>query len=171
MIEEKQLLLDEMTDKVKASNGFILASDRGLSANATAGFRDQLVKTGSSLFAVKKRMFLKIASEMKLEYELGELEGHIGIVLVGDNFISTSKAIFAFINENKDAVKVIGGHFEGKKCSSGEVEQISKLPSLNEMRAQILGLFEAPMSNIVRVFGAALSSVIYCLDNKAKKES
>jgi large subunit ribosomal protein L10 len=160
-----------MADKVKASNGFILASYRGLSANATAGFRDQLVKAGGSLFAVKKRMFLKIASEMKLEYELGELEGHIGIVLVGENFVSTSKAIFAFVEENKEAVKVIGGHFEGRKCSSSEVEQISKLPSLSEMRAQFLGLLEAPMSHVVGVFEAALSSVIYCLDNKAKKES
>jgi len=171
MIEEKQLLLDEITDKVKKSNGFILASYRGLTANATAGFRDQLVKAGGSLFAVKKRIFLKIASEMKLEYELGELEGHIGVVLVEDNFVSTSKAIYAFAGEHKDAIKVIGGHFEGKKCSSSEVEQISKLPSLNEMRAQILGLFEAPMSHVVGVFEAALSSVVYCLDNKAKKES
>jgi large subunit ribosomal protein L10 len=50
------------------------------------------------------------------------------------------------------------------------VELISKLPTLLEMRAQFLGLLEAPMTQTLGTIQAMLTSVIYCLDNKAKKE-
>lgn len=171
MIKEKQLLLDEITQKIDPSVGFILTSYSTINANAMADFREKLVSAGGSFFAVKKRVFRKAAQAMDLKYELGELEGHLGLVVVEGSFLDATKALCAFSGENKEAIKILGGHFEGKKCSAGDVEQISKLPNQAEMRAQFLGLLEAPMSQTLATLEAIITSVIYCLDNKTKKES
>jgi large subunit ribosomal protein L10 len=170
MLAEKEIFLEEIKGKIDPSLGFVLASYRGISANAFAGFRSRLVEAGGDFFVIKKRVFVKAAKDLNLEYGVKELEGHVGLAFTKDNFLSMTKALYAFKKEHNEALSVIGGHFEGKKCSSQDVELISKLPSLLEMRAQFLGLLEAPMTQTLGTIQAMLTSVIYCLDNKAKKE-
>ena len=54
-------------------------------------------------------------------------------------------------------------------CTAADVEAIAKLPNLNEMRAQFLGLLEAPMAQNAQVVHAVLASVLYCLEEKGKQ--
>lgn len=170
MLAEKELFLEEVKGKVDPSIGFVLASYRGINANTFAGFRNRLVEVGGDFFVIKKRVFVKAAKDLDLQYEVSELEGHVGLAFSKENFLGMTKALYGFKKENDGSLSILGGHFEGKKCSSQAIEQISKLPSQNEMRAQFLGLLEAPMTQTLGVLQALLSSVIYCLDNKAKKE-
>jgi large subunit ribosomal protein L10 len=50
--------------------------------------------------------------------------------------------------------------------NAADVEIMSQLPSKDVMRAQFLGLLEAPMAQTLAVMEALISSVVYCLDNK-----
>ena len=45
-----------------------------------------------------------------------------------------------------------------------------KLPAKDEMRAQLLGLFEAPMSQTLSTMESLLTSVMHCLENKKDKD-
>lgn len=169
MLAEKELFLEEVKGNIDLSAGFVLAGYKSINANAFAGFRNRLVETGGDFFVIKKRVFVKAAKDLGINYSIKELEGHVGLALAKDNFVGMTKALYGFNTENKEALTILGGHFEGKKISPQEVEQISKLPSMNEMRAQILGLLAAPMTQTLGVVQALLTSMIYCLDNKAKK--
>ncbi len=171
MRKEKTLLLDEVRSNLKPEVGFILTGYEKLTANEFAAFREQIAATGGDFVAVKKRVFLKAAAQLDLQYELNELEGHVGLVITNASFIAMTKVLFDFKKSNTEKFKILGGHFDGKKCSPTEFEEVSKLPSLNEMRAQFLGTLEAPMTQTLGVLQALLTSVIYCLENKAKKES
>ena|SRR3990167_1504552 len=170
MLAEKEIFLEEIKGKIDPGVGFVLASYRGINANAFAGFRNRLVDAGGDFFVVKKRVFVKAAKDLNLEYKVKELGGHVGLAFAKENFLAMTKALYAFKIENNDAVSILGGHFEGKRCSPSEMEQISKLPSQDEMRAQFVGLLAAPMTQTLGLLQALLCSVIYCLDNKAKKE-
>jgi large subunit ribosomal protein L10 len=170
MLAEKEIFLEEVKGKIDPSVGFILASYRGINANAFAGFRSRLVETGGDFFVMKKRVFVKAAKDLNLVYDVKELSGHVGLAFSKDNFLKMTKELYAFRKEFVNTVDVLGGHFEGKKCSAAEVEQISALPTQDEMRAQFLGLLAAPMTQTLGLIQAMLCSVIYCLDNKANKE-
>ncbi|MCH9621563.1 MAG: 50S ribosomal protein L10 [Chlamydiia bacterium] len=170
MSAEKQALLDEVKEKIDLEEGFIIASYDKLNANVVAGVREALVKAGGDMFIVKKRIFAKAASEKKVEYSLEELEGHVFLAMAKGNFPAVAKEVFKVAKDTK-AVKILGGYFEDKKCQASEVEQISKLPSLDEMRAQIIGLLEAPMSQTLATIDALLSSVLHCMENKISKET
>lgn len=171
MLAEKEQLLDEVVSKINLEKGFIIASYKNLKSNQTADFRFDIVKAGGNFFALKKRVLLKAAEKLDLKYELNELEGHIGILLAETDFLDLAKAAVKFQKDNKDTIELLGGHFEGKQCTAEEVKAISQLPSLDDMRAQILGLFAAPQTQTVSVMDAIVSSLVYCLDNKVKSET
>ena len=58
-----------------------------------------------------------------------------------------------------------------KSVLKKDLEIISQLPTKDVMRSQLLGLFEAPMSQTLAVMEALLCSVPHCLENKAALEN
>ena len=171
MRPEKQLLLDEIKDKIASSKAMILASYKRLEPNAAAKFRSNLAKTGGGLEVVKKRVLLKAAQVAGVALDPAQLQGHIAIVFATQDPIQTTKTIYQFCQENEEVLAVIGGRFEGALCSAQDVEQISRLPNKDEMRAQFLSTLEAPLSQTLSVLEALLASVMHCLDNKSKSNS
>ena len=169
MRPEKQFLLDDIKDRIKDSKAIVLASYRRLEPNASAKFRQDLASSGGSLEVVKKRVLIKAAQEAGLVLDPGLLQGHIAIVFAIQDPVQTTKVVYQFCKENTEVLEVIGGQFEGAVCTAKDVEQISKLPSKDEMRAQFLGTLEAPLSQTLAVIEALLTSVMHCLDNKAKE--
>ncbi len=167
MRPEKELLLNEIKAKIDGSAAFVLASYSKMTPNLAAAFRSNIGKTGGSFEVVKKRVFLKAAEKAGFSLDRANLEGHVGVVFTPEDPVSTTKCVYDFRKENKGMLEVLGGRFEGAICSAQDIELISNLPSQDEMRAQLLGLFEAPMSQTLAVVDALLTSVIYCLDNKA----
>lgn len=170
MRQEKQLLLDEIKDHIEEYNSFIIMNYSGLDANATAAFRDQIVEMGGNMEVVKKRVLLKAAQAAGIELDSNVLEGHIGIVFAGADPIQATQAVFKLKKDTK-AVNVLGGRFEGQLYNADDVEKLSKLPGKDEMRAQLLSVLEAPLSQTVAVMNSVLCSVLYCLENKCKESS
>jgi len=171
MREEKQLLLDEVQNHLKKNDAFLIMRYKGLTANKANEFRGDLAKKGGFVEIVRKRILLKAAKAAGVELDLEALEGHIGIIMAGEDPLDTAKFVFKFGQDNDKAVEVLGGRFEGQLYNAAEMETLSKLPGRDEMRAQLLSALEAPMSQTLGVMDAVLSSVVYCLDNKCKQAS
>ena len=171
MRPEKQLLLDEIKDKIAGSKAIVLASYKRLEPNLTSKFRMNLAKTGGTLEVVKKRVLVKAAQAANVAFDPALLQGHIAVVFASQDPIQTTKVVYQFRQENEEVLEVIGGQFEGAICSASDVEQISKLPSKEEMRAQFLGTLEAPLSQTLAVIEALLTSVMHCLENKSEQSN
>lgn len=170
MREEKQLLLDELKEHVEAAPALLMTQYQGMNPNLAYELRNAVSESGGFFCVVKKRVFLKAAAEAGLTLDRESLKGHIGIVCTGDDTVATTKAVYAFKKGNKETLEVLGGRFEGKLCSPEEVEEISKLPSQDQMRSELLGTLEAPMSQTAAVIEALLTSPLFCLENKVEKE-
>tara|TARA_A100001015_G_C14871317_1_gene664504 strand:- start:147 stop:665 length:519 start_codon:yes stop_codon:yes gene_type:complete len=170
MIKEKEQLLEQVKSLVQESNGFILTRYNKLPVNKLASFRSEFHKISSQLFVTKKRLFLKALEGANVEFTKDQLDGNIAMIFVGEKFIETTKVVYNFIDEVKDQLEVIGGLFEGAQCDALTLERISALPNQAEMRAQFLGLLEAPASTTLGVFSSILSSVISCIDQRIEKE-
>ena len=169
MRSEKQLLLDDIKDRIDASNALVITRYSKLAPNVVASFRDNLTKTGGSLAVVKKRVLLKAAVASGIALKSEDLQGHIAVIFLSEDPFATTKAIYQFSEQNEKVLEILGGRFEGTLCSAQDVEQISKLPSKDEMRAQLLGTLEAPLSQTLAVVDALLTSVMHCLENKIQQ--
>ncbi len=169
MRAEKQLLLDEIKEKINGSKGFIVARYTAFSAARARAFRDHVAESGGEFEVVRKRVFIKAAKDSGCEFDLATLDGHVGVIFAQDDATQIAKSTVKYGDENEKSIAVLGGHIEGEFCTAEEVEAIAKLPSLRDLRAQILGLFEAPMSQTVGAVQAVLTCVLYCLEEKSKK--
>ena len=170
MRSEKQFLLDELLEKVETSPSFIITSYNALKVNKSNELRAQLDKVSGELEIARKRVLIKAFEKAGINFDGSLLKGHIGIVLVKEDAVETTKAIFDYAEENKDIIEVIGGRVDGTLYNAADMEKLSKLPGMDQMRAQFLGLLEAPMSQTVSTMHALLTSIMYCLENKAEKE-
>lgn len=170
MRQEKQLLLDEVKEKIEGSSAFILASHKKLNPNLGFGFRKALRSVGGSFCVVKKRLFLKATTALGLKIDAQTLGGHLAVISSGEDVAQTAKAVYTFSSECKENLEVLGGYFEGKLRSPEEIEEIAKLPSKIEMQAAFLGTLEAPLAQTLGTIEALLTSVLHCLDGKIKKE-
>lgn len=170
MRNEKQLLLEEIKEQIGRYGSFVLMRYQGLNANKANDFRRELAKLGGDLEVVRKRVLVKAAHEAGITLDKAELEGHVGLVLAGKDALETTKVVIQFGESNDNVVQVIGGRIDGQLYSATDMVKLSKLPGKQEMRAQLLSVLEAPMSQTLAVFEALLSSVVYCLDNKSKKD-
>jgi large subunit ribosomal protein L10 len=170
MRAEKQLLLDDIKDRMTSSQALVVTRYSKLEPNKVADFRSQLAKSGGSLSVVKKRVLVKAAEAAGVALDSGILEGHIAVIFLNEDPFSMTKAIYQFSDQNDKVIEVLGGRFEGAMCSAQDVERISKLPSKDEMRAQLLSILEAPLSQTLAVMDALLTSVMHCLENKSQQD-
>ncbi|VHO03356.1 50S ribosomal protein L10 [Candidatus Rhabdochlamydia sp. T3358] len=171
MRQEKQLLLNEIKEKINGSKALVLAQYRSLEPNVSADLRANLEQTGAELEVVKKRILLKAAESAGITLNTFDMQGHIAVVFASQDPIPATKVIYKFCQDNEKNVEVVGGCFEGEICSAADVKQISQLPGKEEMQAQFLSVLEAPMAQMLSVVQSLLTSVMYCLDNKSQQEN
>lgn len=169
MRPEKQLLLDEIKGQIDHATTMVLTRYQRLNPNMAADFRTLVGNAGGNFEVVRKRILLKAAEKSGVTLDLDALQGHIGVVFTAKDPVQLAKEIYRFSKENEEAIEVLGGRFEGKLCSAKDVKQISELPSKDEMRAQFLGLLEAPMAQTLSTMDALLTSVMHCLENKSQE--
>jgi large subunit ribosomal protein L10 len=168
MRPEKQLLLDEIKEMMNQANGLIVMGYSKLSPKVSWDLNKNLSEKNSYFEVVKKRIFIKAAEELGLDIALKDIKNHVGIVFAREDAFEATKSIMNFNKKNDNFLEVIAGKIEGKLYSSKDMETISKLPTQDQMRAQLLGLFEAPMTSTLSTMESLITSVIYCIENKRK---
>lgn len=170
MRKEKQLLLDEIKQHLSGSPSFVITRYQEIDPNKSSSLRKSILEKGGLFQVVKKRLFLKAATQTDCKLSEISLEGHIGIVYTGEDSVGTTKAIYDFKKEHGEALEVLGGLFQGKVCSPEEFKQIAELPSLSEMRSQMVGVLQAPLSNLLSMLEAVPAAVVSCIDQKAVQQ-
>jgi large subunit ribosomal protein L10 len=169
MRAEKELLLNEIQDKIVASQGFIITQYKSFSPQMSWELTKLLKENKSNFEVVKKSVFVKAAKKANIEIDQQALAGQIGILFVDNDIVETTKTFCKFIDGNGELLKVISAYVAGRTYNEKDVIEMSKLPSLDVMRAQFLGLLEAPMAELLSVMQSLLTCIIYCFINKCQK--
>jgi len=170
MQAEKQLLLDEIKELIDRHDSFVIFQYSGVMANSMGDFRNSMAKVGGDVQMMRKRILLKAAEQMDVELDEEALDGHVGLAFTGEDTIETEKVVYDFSKETGEQLSVIGGRIDGELYNAEQVKTLSQLPGKDEMRAQLLATFEAPMSQTVGTMDSLLTSLLHCLQNKVDKE-
>lgn len=171
MRDEKKLLLEEIKEKVKLSKALLITKYENITTEEMWAFRNSLSKNASELEIVKKRILLKVLEQCGFSYKPKDLVGHIAVVFVkpeGDP-VNATKVVFEFSKET-NKMQILRGEIEGASYLKDDLLTLSTLPSINELRAQFLGLLEAPMSQTASVIQNVLTSIMFALEEKKKLE-
>ncbi len=159
MRAEKQYLVDEVAAQLASSNYLLLANFTGVTVQDSTSVRDQLRAHGAEYHVVKNSILNIAAKQANLPDLSAHLSGHTALVTGGKNPSGVAKVLVSFFKDFSK-LDVKAGVLDSKFLSKSEIEALSKLPSLDGIRAQLLSLLTQPAASFVRV-----------LDAKAKKEA
>jgi large subunit ribosomal protein L10 len=169
MRKEKELLLNEIKDKIDASTAMIVTKYEKLEPNLSWKLRELLGKSGGIFEVVRKRIFLKAAQKAGIQIDDTVLGGHIGVIFVTQpDAMVPAKAAIKFSEENANLLQVVCGQLEGKIMPGTEIEELSRLPGIDEMRATLLGLFISPMSQMLSVLEAVVAEPLSLMKQKSE---
>ena len=146
---EKQSEIEALKAKIADTEILLLTKNLGLDAKATNDLRVAARAAGVD-YRVAKNTLARIAIKGTVYEVLGEkMKGPTGYV-TGKDPISTAKVIAEFAKKNPK-LEIVGGFFEGEVMDAAAVDAFSKMPTLNEIRSKLVGLLQAPASQIVGV--------------------
>jgi large subunit ribosomal protein L10 len=150
---EKQQLVEELHKELESSPHAVLVEFKGLSVPAATEFRKRMRASGSRYRVVKNSLALRAAKGTALERLEANLEGTTGIAYAGEDPVALAKVLMDFAKDNP-ALSVKAGVVSGGQVLDAEgVKALSTLPGLGELRARLLGLLQAPATQLVRLLG------------------
>ena len=150
---EKQQLIEELHKELEASPHAVLVDFRGLSVPAATEFRKRMRASGSRYRVIKNSLALRASKGTALERLEAKFEGTTGIAYSGDDPVALAKVLVEFAKDHP-ALSVKAGVVSGTQVlDAAGVKALSTMPGLPELRARLLGLLQAPATQLVRLLG------------------
>lgn len=163
MKAEKQIIIDEILERINASPYLIVADYTGMTVPQFEELRTKLDELNAE-FHISKNTFVKrAAKDAELPEELNEaLAGQTGIVTGAEDVCAAAKIVKEFHKATEKLV-IKGGALDGAYLDAGQVNELASLPSREVLLATLLGVLQAPASKLVRTLnepGASLARVL-----------
>ena len=155
ILEQKQVVIDEITNNVKESSSFIFLENHGLTVEETMELRRLLKKSDSELKIYKNTLVARALNSLNIDLN-DELNGP-KVVAFGKDIIEPIKAVAEFSKKHPNLEMKVG-IVDGKVTLLDELKKLATIPS----REGLLTMFASGLLAIPRDFAI-------CLDLHSKK--
>ena len=167
--KRKDELVSEYQDLLQRSSAIFLTRYGGMTVKDLEALRLKIGDVNGQI-NVTKNTLLGIALEQTDRVPPGEmLNGQVATSFALGEASALAKVLVDQAKAN-DKLKIVGGMLGNRVLTPAEIESLATLPSLDQLRAQILGLISAPAQGIVSVVANSVRQVVNVLDAYAKKD-
>jgi large subunit ribosomal protein L10 len=166
---KKEELVAEYVEMLKQSNAVFMTEYSGLSVKRMQELRAAVSKSDGSVVVTKNTLMILALQEAGMPVPADQLTGQLATGFALSEVPSVAKALTDFL-KGEEAISVKFGILEDKILTADEVVALAKLPSIDELRAQILGMIQAPARNVATVLAGSVRQVVNVLDAYAKKD-
>lgn len=147
--EEKTELLSLLNEVFSKAGSVVLAEYKGLTVAEADALRNKVREAGASIRVTKNRIARLAVKGTNFENLADMFKGPI-IMAYADDPLSACKACVEYAKENEKLV-IVGGALSDKALTLNDIKQLASIPSMDELRAKIIGLLQAPASKVARV--------------------
>ena len=168
MRAEKKLLTGEYVARLNASPFFIVVGYQGLKVAHLSELRKRLTLAGAEVHVVKNTVFNVAAKEAGIGDLNGSLAGQMAVVTGKKDISAAAKALKNFAAEF-DKLKLKFGYLNNQRIEEKSIIALADLPSLDVLRAKLLGLLNAPATKLVTLINTPASQLAQVIKAKAEK--
>ncbi len=168
MRPEKSSIIDEVKIKLNAAPYVLLTEYSGMRVDHFSELRKRLRGVGAEYRVVKNTLLRRALKDAKLP-ELAELQGQTAVVLGDKDVSAAAKVLKTFAAEfTKPNIKscILDNAILGK----AEILALADLPSREVLLGKILGLLQAPASQLVRLLNTPAGQLAQVIKANAEKE-
>ncbi len=166
--ERKREIVEELRAQLQDALAVVVVDYKGTTVAQMQELRGELRKEDGRIRVVKNTLFKRAIAETEMESLTEITGGQIAMVWSDTDPAYPAKVLTKFAKDN-ESVEVKGGVLGGKLLLAEGVTQLSKLPSRDEMRAQLLMTFNSAASQFLGVLSAAPRDFLGLL--KAREQS
>ena len=168
MRAEKQILTKEYLTRLNASPFFIVVGYQGLKVAHLTEFRKRLQKAGAEVHVVKNSIFAIAAKEAGVTDLNGSIAGQVAVGTGQKDISAAAKAVKNFGAEF-DKLKIKFGYLDNKRLADTELMALADLPSLEVLRATLLGVLNGPAQKLVTLINTPAQQLARVIKAKAEK--
>lgn len=154
---EKGQFVEWLNQIFNESGSVVVAHYSGLTVAQLNILRSKMRDAGGSIKVAKNRL-AKIALENTETSDLSELFVGQTIIAYSSDPISAPKVAVNFAKEHANLV-ILGGAMGKEVFSADGVKSLASLPSIDELRAKIVGMISTPATRVAQVINAPASQL------------
>ena len=162
---EKAELIETLQATLSSATSVVVAHQSGLTVAESSELRAKMREAGAG-FKVTKNRLTKLALQGTKYENLSDLFTGPTAIGTSSDPVSAAKTLVSFAKTN-DKLTIIGGSLDGKVLDKAGVEALATLPSLDELRAKIIGMLTAPATKVARVTQAPASQLARVIQARA----
>ncbi len=168
--QHKEEVLSTYQDWLKRSQAVILVEYTGARMKDMDSIRAKVRDSGGEFHVVKNTLARRVFSDQGMSLPAEYLVQSTAISFAFTDPAATAKAL-SDATKGMAFVKVKGGFLSGQMLDAAQVKALAELPPLPVVRAQLLGMLQAPAVKLVRTIAEparALASVFRAYSEKAQ---
>ena len=161
-LEQKQSIVAEVNAVAAKAQTAIAAEYAGLSVAQMTDLRSRARRAGVYVRVVKNTLARRAIAGTAFECMVEKLAGPLVLVFSSEDPGAGARIVRDFMKDNQKLVPVaigIGGQLRGPQ----DLVAVASLPTLDEARASLLGLMQAPASQLVRTLAEPAAQFVRVL--------
>lgn len=167
--EKKEQTLENYAEWLKKSQAVILVEYTGAKMKDLDAMRAKIRESGGEFHIVKNTLARRAFADSGMNLPQDFLVKSTAVSFAFTDAASTAKALNE-ATKGKDFLKVKGGFMSGQKLDPAQVKALADMPPLPVIRAQLLGILQAPAGKLVRTIAEpsrGLAAVVKAFSEKA----
>ncbi|MBL4644845.1 MAG: 50S ribosomal protein L10 [Rhizobiales bacterium] len=164
---EKSEMISMLSDVFKASGSVVVAQYAGLTVAQMTTLRSQMREQGASVKVAKNRL-AKLALKGTDAESMSDLFQGPTLIAYAEDPVAAPKVAAEFAKKN-DKLIVLGGVMGATSLDADGMKALATMPSLDELRAKIVGMVSTPATRIAVVLSAPATQVARVIGAYAEK--
>ena len=160
--DQKTALIAELAERLASASLGVVTEYRGLTVAQMNKLRRELEGAGASYRVTKNTLTRRAIKETAFARLEQLLRGPTGLVTAAKDPVAVAKILVRFAELN-DKLKISGGVLDGETLPASSVSALAKLPSREVLIGQLLGLLQAPASQLLRTIQEPGASLVRLL--------
>lgn len=163
---QKEKLVALLQQALSDTACVVITHQTGMTVEEVTDLRRQMRAAGAGFKVTKNRLARRALAGTKFERLSPMFTGPTAIAFSRDP-VAAAKVAVAFANKN-DKLRILGGGLNDQQLDAEGIKSLATLPSLDQLRAKLLGLLRTPATRIAAVMQAPGGQIARVLAAHAK---
>lgn len=146
---KKQDVLAKVKESLSGAASVVFVHFKGLSVADTSAMRKSLKGEGVGYYVAKKTLLKRALAEQGYEGTLPELTGEVALAWSMEDPTTAARGIFDHGKKFKESIAILGGVFQGKYLTGGEMTAIATIPPMPVLRGMFVNVINSPIQGLV----------------------
>ncbi len=167
--EQKEVIVAEVVELLQSAKLIAIAQYKDVSVKDLQKLRRNASEQGTTVKVVKNRLLRLAASRIDAlkDTDLSAFTGQLLYATNADDEVAPAQVLARFAKE-QPALQMVGGiSNDGTLLSADDMKMLASLPSKDQLRAQLVGTINAPLSGFVNVLAGNVRGVLNVLNSRA----